>query len=288
MTLNPAMPLRFFSPPAALRQQVQAIWCLDTRLGKSNQSEEPAFMHPDGGTGFVLHLGRPLPPRVPGEQPPAWLGWEGVQSVSGRLALDSGWLSYGVRFHPGGARRFWQGMPMQQTSTDALEALYGGDLWQLRQRLGEAKDIQAGLHSLAGWLMRQMQVTATGGAMHRDASFAVTPNTMDAVLVAVAQAESVARAAAEMHLSRRALERRFADQVGVSPKQYARIQRIARARGLLKRGVPRQQAELAQRLGYFDEAHFIHDFRAMVGMTPGQYARRQSPFRLSVPVVAGS
>ena len=288
MTLNPAMPLRFFPPPPALRQQVQAIWCLDTRSGKSDQPGEPAFMHPDGGTGFVLHLGRPLPPRVPGEQPPVWLGWEGVQSVSGRLALDAGWLSYGVRFHPGGARRFWQGMPMQQTSTDALETLHGSALWQLRQRLGEARDIQAGLQCLADWLMRQMQVTTTDGGMHRDASFAVTQKTLDAVLVAVSQAESVARAASDMHLSRRALERRFADQVGVSPKQYARIQRIALARDLLKRGVSRQQAELAQRLGYFDEAHFIRDFRAMVGITPGQYARRQSPFPFSVPVVAAT
>ncbi|MCH8541937.1 MAG: helix-turn-helix domain-containing protein [Alcanivorax sp.] len=273
MPRMPLKPLCFLPPPPALRQQVQAIWCLDTR--QSGPGREPAFMHPDGGTGFVLNLGRPLPPRVPGEQPPVWLGWEGVQPISGRLTPDTGWLSYGVRFHPGGARRFWGGVPMLQTSTEALDAVHGHALRRLHQRLGEVGDVRAGLQHLADWLMQQLQPST---------ACQVSQRSLEAVMEQVSQAESVARAAAALHLSRRALERRFAEQVGVSPKQYARIQRIARARDLLKRGPPIRQAELAQQLGYFDEAHFIHDFRAMVGITPGHYARRQSPFS---PLVLG-
>lgn len=33
-------------------------------------------------------------------------------------------------------------------------------------------------------------------------------------------------------------------------------------------------AALAQALGYFDQVHFIRDFRALVGCAPGAYARR--------------
>jgi AraC-like DNA-binding protein len=31
-------------------------------------------------------------------------------------------------------------------------------------------------------------------------------------------------------------------------------------------------ADLAVRLGWYDQAHFINDFRAMLGTTPGEYA----------------
>jgi len=36
-------------------------------------------------------------------------------------------------------------------------------------------------------------------------------------------------------------------------------------------------AALAQDLGYFDQAHFIADFRRLVGCTPGEYARAHGP-----------
>jgi AraC-like DNA-binding protein len=38
-------------------------------------------------------------------------------------------------------------------------------------------------------------------------------------------------------------------------------------------GEPVAWADLAQDLGYFDQAHFIADFRKLVGRTPGDYAR---------------
>ncbi|MBZ2190402.1 helix-turn-helix transcriptional regulator [Alcanivorax sp. JB21] len=286
----PVLPLRFLSPPPVLRQQVQAIWCLDTRRAamtagtrddwQGGWQEDRAFMHPDGGTGFLLNLGRPLPPRGPGEGPLGWLGWEGVQSVSGTLIPETGWLSYGVRFHPGGARRFWDGLPMLQTSTEALEALHGNPLRRLYQRLGEAQDTDTGLGYFAQWLAERLTQRSADGVVPRRQVTAEDAgrHALAAVMAAVSKAGSVAEAATQLHVSRRALERRFADHVGVSPKQYARIQRIAEARALLKRAPLATQAELAQQLGYFDEAHFIRDFRAMVGLTPGQYARRRSPF----------
>jgi len=33
-------------------------------------------------------------------------------------------------------------------------------------------------------------------------------------------------------------------------------------------------ADLAVRLGWYDQAHFINDFRSMLGCTPGEYATR--------------
>jgi AraC-like DNA-binding protein len=43
----------------------------------------------------------------------------------------------------------------------------------------------------------------------------------------------------------------------------------------LAAGEPADWARLARELGYFDQAHLIHDFKAMIGRTPAEYARAQ-------------
>ena len=70
-------------------------------------------------------------------------------------------------------------------------------------------------------------------------------------------------------------ERRFAtlfcDAVGLTPKVFARVQRLHRVTTELARG-DRPLAEVALAAGYYDQAHFNRDFRDMTGITPGSYA----------------
>ena len=74
-------------------------------------------------------------------------------------------------------------------------------------------------------------------------------------------------------LSRRTLQRLFAQYVGVSPKWVIRRYRLLEAADQLANHAPVDLPALAQALGYFDQAHFINDFRATVGSTPAEYAR---------------
>ena len=73
-------------------------------------------------------------------------------------------------------------------------------------------------------------------------------------------------------LGQRQLERLFRYQVGLTPKQYSRIQRVALVRRELRTDETLLDTALA--CGYSDQAHFIHDFKSVVGMTPGQYRQR--------------
>lgn len=67
-------------------------------------------------------------------------------------------------------------------------------------------------------------------------------------------------------LSQSALERRFRRVVGVSPKQFASIVRLQRAAHL--RAAGSDFTAVAHAAGYYDQAHFIHDFRRATGRTP--------------------
>lgn len=75
-------------------------------------------------------------------------------------------------------------------------------------------------------------------------------------------------------MQRRTLERLFDDEIGVSPKWVIQRYRLHEALARMTRDTPLDWAQFAQDLGYFDQAHFIRDFRNQVGMTPHAYRRR--------------
>jgi AraC-like DNA-binding protein len=75
--------------------------------------------------------------------------------------------------------------------------------------------------------------------------------------------------------NRRTLERLFAKYVGVSPKWVIQRYRLHEAAEQLAAGMT-SQADLAAALGYADQAHFIHDFKRMVGRSPAAYAKAAS------------
>jgi len=80
--------------------------------------------------------------------------------------------------------------------------------------------------------------------------------------------ETVARRSG---LSVRSLQRSFARYVGVSPKWVINRHRLHEAVDRLAKGEPIDWAQLAFDLGYFDQAHFIKDFKGIIGRTPGEY-----------------
>ncbi|ANS79751.1 Transcriptional regulator, AraC family [Serinicoccus hydrothermalis] len=77
-------------------------------------------------------------------------------------------------------------------------------------------------------------------------------------------------------LGERALQRLVEQRVGLSPKWLIQRRRLHDAVVALKAGVgPGALADLSIRLGYADQAHFTRDFRAVTGLTPGEFARDQ-------------
>jgi transcriptional regulator GlxA family with amidase domain len=87
---------------------------------------------------------------------------------------------------------------------------------------------------------------------------------------------SLAALARAAGLERRTLLRRFASVTGMTPIQYCRRVRIARARELLDGGETSQK-QIAESLGYKDVASFARAFRKAVGTAPGAYRKRFSP-----------
>jgi AraC-like DNA-binding protein len=78
-------------------------------------------------------------------------------------------------------------------------------------------------------------------------------------------------------ISKRSLQRLFQEYVGVSPKWVIRRFRLQEAAQQLSTAT--DLARLAHELGYFDQAHFARDFKAVIGSSPSTYAAQSQATR---------
>lgn len=92
----------------------------------------------------------------------------------------------------------------------------------------------------------------------------------------------VGELARELGCSHRHLIGRFREQVGPAPKTAARLVRFQRTVRLLERDDGGRFAEIAQRCGYYDQAHMNREFRELAGTAPGEFVARLLPDGLGV------
>lgn len=78
----------------------------------------------------------------------------------------------------------------------------------------------------------------------------------------------ITQLAEKLHISQGRLEKRFRKVVGASPKKFASIVRV---RHLVDHAKAASIAQVGFEAGYFDQAHFIRDFKSFTGHTPGTF-----------------
>jgi len=88
------------------------------------------------------------------------------------------------------------------------------------------------------------------------------------------------------YMSRRKFERKFLEEVGVSPKAYARIRRFGYTCSLMAGDREADMIDALHRGGYYDQSHFIRDFKYFSGRTPGYYVKNNEELANYVDKVA--
>ena len=139
----------------------------------------------------------------------------------------------------------------------------------LRERLLESGSSDAQLDVLEDAL-REMWNPA---GLHRAVTFALAAFDRAPLTTSVAGVTGV------IGLSAKRFIERFKIEVGMTPKRYCRIRRFQRAVTLTNRGRHVDWTQVALDCGYFDQAHFIHDFRSFAGLTPTAYQAARTAFQ---------
>lgn len=81
----------------------------------------------------------------------------------------------------------------------------------------------------------------------------------------------------ELKVCQRTFQRKFEQQVGVSPRLFARICRFQHSLALVKANGFEKLSDIAYETGYADQSHFIRTFKEFTGLTPLEFKKSLSP-----------
>ena len=202
----------------------------------------------------------------------------GMRSESFILHRSSTDCLIAAHFKPGGIFPFLRTPASEIRNLDlTIEDLWGARAATLRSQLLEAGTLQARFAILEGWFMALF--------LNRPREFHPAVACALQALGKIPGEASLPELADKIGISQRRLIQVFNAQVGLTPKLYSRVARFQEVlRQIQRSSSPPDWLNLALSCGYFDQAHFIHDFQEFSGLTPSVYLLRATQHLNHVPI----
>lgn len=192
------------------------------------------------------------------------------------LGVEKGSSMMGAHFRTGGAAPFF-GFPISELAGNVVELdlIWKREILALREQLLEAATPQQKFDLLEAYLIAKAQ-----SRLEPDQTVSAALQTLRAWPML-----SLRELAAQLGLSHKQMLARFDCRVGMTPKLTSRIFRFQKALSATneKKTTP-EWSDLAVGCGYYDQAHLIHEFRQLAGLTPSEYLRGRTDFPLYVAV----
>jgi AraC-like DNA-binding protein len=246
--------LQRLQPPRDLEPLIEHHWLVSWDLPAGQDYRSEVLPHPSVHLVFE----------------PAGAAVYGVsRSRYTRRLSDTGW-ALGTKFRPGGFRPYCGG-PVSALSDRVLdlEQLFGADGTLLEQRCLALRRPADALVHVQAFLRARL---AAGAGSDPDLALV---RQLAAAMATAAPGTKVADVAHAHNVSVRTVQRLFSEYVGVGPKWVLQRYRLHEALAQLHAGAQTDWSQFALGLGYYDQAHFVRDFRALVGRTPARYARER-------------
>jgi AraC-like DNA-binding protein len=249
-------------PHPILRDTVRCFWTHEA----SYPTETEQDITPDGCVELIFNFGSPYLLRTtPGLSPLPVAVLVGFQEKPIPLLLRGTVKVVAARLFAWGAMALLQdNVASLAGAVSALGKEWDALVRRLSSEVGEGRYEQART-TLEEYLIRQALVRKYEGKLIQAAAKFLHRTRGQVRISELADA---------CRLSTRQLERGFRRVVGISPKTFARTLRFEQAQRRLMFDPDAGLTGLAYECGYFDQAHFIKDFKAFAGRTPSEYAER--------------
>lgn len=172
--------------------------------------------------------------------------------------------TFAVRFYPYGFANFIT-QPIQELAdkeTPLSDLFEAEAVNQLEQKIITAASTTERIAVIEKFLLEKFT--------HQSVIDTIVTSTIDA-LSQTRGTESIKSILKDDLSKRRNLERKFAKQVGISPKQLGRIIRLQAALKLMLDNPGESLTQIAYESEYYDQAHFIKDFKDFTGTNPREY-----------------
>ncbi|MCL2021405.1 MAG: helix-turn-helix domain-containing protein [Betaproteobacteria bacterium] len=258
-------------PASELCPYIDRFWGWE---GEPNEMVHLPLLLPGTGAELYFHYGEPFRYQIAGHDP--------VQAKPGHLFCirkvpisllpmrNVGFVA--VRFKIGALRRFTN-IPAKVLADShfSFSELWGASGNALLRHFSYANDRQERLFLIQGFLARCLRQKSSDSLIEQALSVLYRQHS---ILTIKALAE-------KLHLGVRQLERRWLAYSGHTPRETCCLSRFQHAVRELTLNPAITMPRVALSHGYYDQAHFIHDFQSRTGFSPGQYllaARNKTHF----------
>lgn len=265
-------------PETSLAGTVACVWTFE------GVDPEPQAIAPDGCCELIVHWGRPYEEeQADGSwrlQPRALFAGQLTHPLRLRAPQAAGVVA--VRFRPAGARPFCDAPLDRLTDRRVPLSEIVGD--------GAAAGLTAAVGNAPTDAGRFDAVQAFVAARIRAVARPPDP-AVERCVLAIFETDGRISAPAMERLSglgARQLQRRFASEVGLSPRLLASVARFRRVFAALQDRTTANWAAAAQAAGYFDHPQMARDFRRFVGAAPSRYVAAREGLAASLVDLAAS
>jgi AraC-like DNA-binding protein len=207
----------------------------------------------------------------------AWVS--GVRTQPITIPSGRGSRMLVVAFKKGRAFPFYP-FPLSDLTDTVVEAdlVFGRRFSELREQLLATKSIGRMFQLLEDFLLRQAGDSLRADSAARCVEYAVSSIIHKPTLRRLQQLSE------EIGYSQKHFIALFKQQVGISPKQYLKIMRFQKVIRAVEQNESISWSDIALESGYYDQAHFIHDFKRFSGFTPNEYRKRKADTLNYIPV----
>jgi AraC-like DNA-binding protein len=182
----------------------------------------------------------------------------------------------GIQFHAGGSFPFFREPAAEVANQSvALDCLWGPRAGLIREQLLAAGTPDAMFALLERALLDHL---ARPLELHPAVAFARRH------ICRAPHTATIAGVTERIGMSQRRFIELFRHQIGLAPKAFCRVRRFQRVLESVHRRQSVDWAQVALDGGYYDQAHFIHDFQDFSGMTPAAYLAKATQHLNHVPL----
>jgi AraC-like DNA-binding protein len=251
------------TPDAVLLPFIEHYWAVTANPGETVDLSVDVFV--DARADLVFNFGAPYSRSAIGRRP---VGYEvsnldAQRDVPIRIVQRGDVAIFGARFRTGGLAPFVRAALSRYTNrTPGVEEVFGAEARSLESSLSDGRsDIDGQAKLLDRFLLDRLAI---------DPAYALFSEVKTEVETSGGRKtiEALSRGAA---ISPRNLDRLFQRLLGFSPKSFARIIRFQKALRILMEDAASTLAEVSAECGYFDQSHFVKDFRRFTGGVPHGY-----------------
>jgi AraC-like DNA-binding protein len=252
-----------YKPAEALRPFVSFYWILEMDSNLALSAKQRII--PNGCVELIFHFGDRLntlfPNQKPEQQPQSLISGQTTRYYDVEQSGKTGMLS--ILFKPHGARMFFD-LPISEITNQNVDLSLLGLQFapELTEKIALAADHESRIRIIEQYLISKL----TDQHLYNSLRLARTIEIINQQkgLVRVGELASIAC------LSQKQYNRIFYDFVGLHPKEFLKIVRLQYVFHHHKHNHNESLTELAYACGYYDQAHFVNDFKSLTGLTPKQ------------------